>query len=1089
MGLARLAINRPTLMLMIGLAVVVFSVVAVPRLGLDLLPRLQLPVLAILTVYPNADPNTVEESVSRPIEGVVRTIGGLNRVTSVAAENVSITMAEFHWGTSLDAAVQELGDRLRQVRLRLPESVEDPLILRLDPAQLPMMMVGVSADLPAGELTRRVQERVMPRLEQTPGVAQVRAVGASRREVQVLYDPERLEEQGLSAATLAQVIQYQNMSVPIGTVVQDGKEYPARVGSRFTSVDQVRELVIGQRRLPESAGGEGTPVMTGGAPGLGLFGLMVPQFLTVGDVAEVREAYESTEGYTRVNGLPAILLTIDKESGTNTVIAARAVHDTLRRLAVEEPRLRLVTVFDQSDFIRLSIRDVSQSALIGGILAVVVLFLFLADVWSTLVIALAIPFSVLVTGVAMYFGGLTLNLMSLGGLALGIGMLVDNSIVVLESIFRHREMGEDPATAAVRGTGEVLLAITASTLTTLAVFLPVVFVGGLAGELFRELALTVSMALASSLAVSATFVPLLASLRRGSSTGERPGSRVGWFLRLREAYGQGLRWSLHHRGWIMAGAAVLVLATAAVVPFMATEFIPAIDMGEFSITVKLPPGTPARDTDRVIREIEEVVKKLPEKESFSTQVGSGGGTDFISQVTGTAGNQGTITVVLKRKAERRRTAAEVVAAVREELRPVQERYPQATIRVSDEAMVAGALSSYLSRQVTVEIRGEDAAAIAQTSQEVVKRLRQLPGLRDVSSSLEEARPMVVLDPNRTRLLLGGLTAAQLGLGVREALVGQEVGSVLLDGQEVPVVVKAALPERSVDAVGRLGIPGMNVMRMAAPTAAGGAGAAQATAAPGGVPSYVRVRAVVEEKKVQSPLTVERQDGQRMVTVTAVPVDGNLGAASNRVEKALREMPLPPGVSVRLGGLTEIMRNSFADLRLALVLAVILVYMVMAAQFESLRHPLVIMLTVPLAAAGAILATWAGGQAISIISLVGLIVLGGIAVNNGIVLVDFANQLRRQGMEAREAAAQAGRVRLRPVLMTSITTIVGLIPLAFSRGEGAEIDRPLALSIMGGLTVAMFLTLFVIPVAWSWVEGRRAGERGGGDHLDVPCPQA
>jgi len=1104
MQVARLAVRRPTLMLMIGLAIAVFSAVAVPRLGLDLLPKLNLPVLGVVTIYPNADPEAVEQAVAKPVESLVRTIAGLDQVHTIAVENASITIAQFRWGTNLDAAAQELTDRLKQVRMTLPDGAQDPTVLRLDPTQMPVMMLGISGNMSPAELTGRVEADIQPLLEQTPGVARVNIMGGTRREIQVLYDPDKLEQYGLSPSLLTQIIQFQNMSVPVGNIRKDGKEYPARVGSRLASVDELKGLVVGMR--PQTAADNP----------LGAFGFLVPQFLTLGDVAEVQDGFESSGGFTRVNGQPAVLVAINKESEVNTVVVARSLSRTLARLTEEHKDLQVTTIFDQSQFIQLSIRDVSVNALIGGLLAMLVIFLFLRDVWSTLVIGLAIPLSVLVTGIFMYFGGLTINLMSLGGLALGIGMLVDNSIVVLESIFRHYQLGEERVEAAVRGTGEVLAAITGSTLTTLAVFLPVVFVGGIAGELFRELALTVSMALTASLLVSATFVPLLASrgLGRGQAAGQGEnqgegqaggqgggqgrvqlagvGGRVAWFDRLQRAYGRVLDWSLVHRPHLVGGLAALAAFTAVLVPFMGTEFIPRIDMGQFSVDVELPVGSPPEETDRLAREVEKLVAAIPEVESFSTQVGTGGGSDFISQLTGMPGNQGTLTVTLRPKAERRRSTAAVVGELREKVAGLAQRFPEASISISDEAQVAGAFGSFLGRQVTVEIRGFDAQAMAEVGREVVERLRKTGGLTDIRASQDEVRPMLVLAPERTRLLLGGLTSAQLGMGVRDALVGAQAGYVVVDGGVVPVVVRAALSAPSLETVEDLRVAGSNLGGMmagggsagavgaeAASMGAASAGASGATATRGMAgltPSYVRVRSVVEAEEHPSPLTIERLDGQRILTVNATPVDGNIGAASNRVEKALAGISLPPGVSVRLGGVTELMRDSFADLWLALILSIILVYMVMAAQFESLRHPLVIMLTVPLAAIGAILATAAAGATISIISLVGLIILTGIAVNNGIVLVDYANQLRRQGMSPLAAVRQAGRVRLRPVLMTAITTIVGLFPLAFSSGEGAEIDKPLALAVMGGLLATTFLTLFFIPMLWEWVESWQAARQ-------------
>ncbi|MBE3583805.1 MAG: efflux RND transporter permease subunit [Limnochordaceae bacterium] len=1061
MNLAKLAVRRPVLVLMMVLAVVVFSALAVPRLGMDLLPNLELPVLAVVTVYPRADPEAVEQRVGVPVEGVARTVSNVDEVHTITWENVALTIATFRWGTNLDSASQELSDRLRLLRLQLPEEAQDPMILKLDPAQLPLMVLGVGGNGTPQQLVAAVNRAVKPLLEQTPGVARVVVSGAPTRQVLVRYRPDELQRYQISPSLLTQAVQYQNMTVPIGTIRKDGKEYPARVGAGFHTLDDLRSLVVGRRPPPAANHADGV----GG--GLGALGFLVPQFVTLGDVATVEDTYTPAPGYTRVKGRPAILLSITKESGVNTMVAARAVHQTLTRLQAEVPQLQITPVLDQSQFIQLSIDSVAQSAWVGGLLAVLILLVFLGDWLSPLIIGISIPFSILVTGVAMYFGGLTLNLMSLGGLALGIGMLVDNSIVVLESIFRHLQTGEDRVTAAVRGTGEVAMAVTASTLTTLAVFLPVVFIGGLAGEIFRELSLTVSFALAASLLVALTVVPLLAArfLSPQAATPERS-RRVGWFSHFQAWYGRQLDWALGHKLAIVVVVLVLVGATAVAFSQAPVELLPPIDLGEFSVDITMPVGTPPETTNQLASEVEQLLLRQPEVKVTSLQVGARSGSDVISQLSGTAGNQANIMVELKPRSQRTRSTAQILRAIRPLATKMAERY-QARLNLSDQAALAGAASDFLGRQVTVEILGQDQTRMVQVAQRVQKALATIPGLVDVQSSLEQVRPLLDVTVDRTRALLGGLTAAQVGLGVREALLGTSAGTMRLDGEDVPIVVQADVPQPTLDAVAGLKVGGL--------------------ALPGSPATLSRVGAVSQVREETAPTSIERLDGQRIVTVKATPANGDIGTATTQVQQALDRLSLPPGVSVRLGGVSQIMQDSFADLRLALVLAVILVYMVMAAEFESLKDPLIIILTVPLAAVGAFWAIFASGNSISIISLVGMVILTGVVVNNGIVLVDYANQLVQQGMPVREAARTAGRVRLRPVLMTAITTILGLIPMAVSRGEAAELDRPLAISVMGGLALATFLTLVVVPVAWEWFQRGRTQTAASGSPLTPPPP--
>ncbi len=1078
------SVNRPVTVGILVAACILFGVLSLDRIGLDLLPDINLPMAAVVTVYPNADPETVESLVTAPIERALRSVRNIKDVTSTSMENVSFCFCEFNWGSDLGAAQEDMRVKIDTMKHELPEGTQSPIVTLLDPSQIPMMMVTVGMPGDVGDVTQATREVVKPAVERVGGVAGVSISGGADRVISVEYDHEKLVESGLSPLLLQQLITYQNLSIPAGVVIDDGVRYQTRVGAKFTSADDIADLAIGLKKPTESPDG------LGGFLGLSFF---MPTFLTVGDVAKVEETFEKAEGYTRVNGKPAVIMMIYKQSGENTVTVARQVREALAQLGQEHRAIEIGYVFDQSTFITSSIDSLAENAGLGAVLAIAILFLFLRHFGSTLLVAISIPLSMIFAFVMMYAFDLTVNLLTLGGLALGVGMLVDNSIVVLENIFRRQELGESPREAAIQGTAEVSRAITASTLTTIAVFLPVVFIQSMAGHIFRDLAMTVTFSLLASLIVALTVLPLMASsfVRVSDSYIERAKRDRKRKESLGGIYDRMLDWALAKRWWVLGAIGIALVVALFAFPRLGTEFLGSMDMGRVDVGLHLPPGTPVEVTNEVSLRVENELMKIPGIENVTAEVGSSGSGDFVAMASGGSANQASVAVKLLREGETMTSVAEAGAEIREILSDIKLDYPdlEYSVDTSGYGALTGGSSDYLSNSITLEIAGTDPKEISDYAARIAERLRKEPGFVEVASSTKETQPVILLDVNRTRALMGGLTVGQVGLGVRTGMFGSTVTYVERNGELIPVIVRPAsdgVPDldsilnmpitSSLSSASLLeGASGLgNNVSAAARTSSS---AISTMLAPS---NEVLVGKVVTPEIIDGPMTISRRNGRRYALVQIAFEGMKLSQAGSLALSAAHEVEAPDGCSVELAGVSRVINEAFSDLGLAGWLAVVLVYMVMAIQYESLLYPLIVMFTMPLAGIGAIGFLVLTGQSISITSIIGLIVLAGIVVNNGIVLVDFINQLKAEGMATREAVREAGRARLRPILMTALTTILGLVPLAIGHGAGSELQQPMAITVIGGLTTATFLTLFVIPIVYELMDelAQRLSRKGG-----------
>ena len=1131
-----LAIRRPVTVFISAVAAVVFGAVAFGELATDLLPDVTYPSLTVRTTYEGAAPVEVESLVTRPIENAVGVVENLVKVTSSSRPEISEVTLEFAWGTAMDFAA--LGVRERLDLLRLPLETEPPVLLRYDPSLDPILRIGVYAeagsngvsadrDMASGSLVRlrRVaEERIQRPLERIEGVAAAVVEGGLEEELQVLVDERRLANLGLGVEALVARLGGENVNLTGGRLRDGQTEYLVRTVGELLRPEQLRDLVIDAER---------------GA------------IVRLSEVATVRRGFEEREIITRIDGRESVEIAIYKAGGTNTVKVSDAVRaglETVRaQLAKVDPGLTVTVITDQARYIRRSVAEVLETALLGGLLAVVVLFLFLRSWKTTLIIALAIPISVVATFFLMYVSGISLNIMSLGGLTLGIGLLVDNAIVVLESIQRRRDAGDGDVEAAREGAGRVATAIVASTLTSICVFLPIVFVEGVAAQFFADQALTVTYSLLISLVVALTVIPMAASrtFRRGSSerghgpehserkrdhapvqcpavdqdpevlVGGKPSPNsipqgwssganehqahgpVGWSSRVREStnhaifrvavviakalralawlvtrpivwlfawpsrafgaaferlarsYDRLLAGALHRPLLTVAVALVLFAGSLSLLPKLGRELVPELIQGEFFLDVELPPGTHLDVTQRRLARIEEAARGLDGAGTVYALIGGS------SQQGGIAGesreNLGQVTVTVAPPFSRQREER-----MMGELRAALGDGGEDPVSVAPEALHASDMEvrfgrpSYFSFKtpIEVEIRGFNLKLLRRLAERVAAGMRRTRGLTDVESSTEGGTPELQVRFDRERLATLGLSVRDVASVVQTKVLGTVATEIQREDRTIDIRVRsderyrgsaADLENLIVYQEGKTALP---------------------------------LSAVAEVIEDEGPAEIRRADGERVALLTANLAGRDLASASAAIADLIEDIGLPSGFDRRMGGQQQEMETSFDSMRLALALAIFLVYLVMASQFESLLHPFVILFSVPLSLIGVLGILWLAEVRISIVVLIGIVLLAGIVVNNAIILVDTANRLRREGMEKLEALQRAGRVRLRPILMTTATTVLGLTPMAIGLGEGSELRAPMALAVIGGLLSSTALTLVVIPVMYRLLDRGR-----------------
>ncbi len=1007
-SLSDLSIRRPVATAMFYLIIITIGVVGFIYLPVDLLPPIEFPQLTVYTRYPNVGPEEIEQIITDPIENAVSGVPNVERITSSSQEGSSFVTLEFAQGTNLDEAANDLRAALDRIRRSLPEEAEPPGIWKFDPNDIAVVSLSVSSRRDLEELTRLLEREIAQRFEQIPGVGTIEVRGGIYREIQVNLKRDRLQAAGLTPNDVRQALSRENTTLPGGNVKEGLNDLYVRTLGEYRSVDQIASTVVAR---------------SGDHP------------IRVQDVADVVDGYEDVRRLAELDGVPVIRLTIQKQSGANTVTVADDVMAEVERINAERDDLELTIDSDQSTFIRASIRNVQTSALWGGLLAILVLYLFLRNTSSTVIIALAIPISVIATFGVLFFGGMTLNQMTFGGLALGIGMMVDNAIVVLENIFRQREEQElSPIEAAHRGTREVAGAIIASTLTTCVVFLPLAFTTTTSMALFQALALVVVFSLACSLLVALTLVPVLSS--RFLRIGRKGPRKRSWFQRrfeqLEVRYKTALRSALRRPGLVVAVAAVLVVASFLLWPLIPVELAPQSETDEIDVEMEMAQGTNIAVVRTYLEELERAVRPLVPMEEVAA---------FTTEVRG---GDAEVEITLLPASERTISSEVLAERIRERVSGL---IPGAEIRVQAQSglhilrRIFG--SGDGAEAVQLELRGYDLEQSDALARRIEERLQRVQGVADVRLSRREGRPEENILFDREKISSLGLTVQEVAQSVQTSVGGSRAGEFRVGGDEYPIVVRLRPEDR---------LSSLDLAYIAVRTPEG---------------HIVSVSSLVRNVRERGPTSIQRIDGQRVTYIGANLERGvALGDAVERVRAALREIDLPEGFSVTFGGEYEEQKKAQRDFIIAILMALALIYMVMAGQFERFLDPLIVMFSVPAAIVGVVPTLLLTGTTINMQSIMGMVMLVGIVVNNAIVLVDYINLLRREhGIALHEAVAEAGRLRLRPILMTTLTTVLGLMPLALGFGTGAEIQASLARVVIGGLTASTLITLLLIPVVY------------------------
>jgi HAE1 family hydrophobic/amphiphilic exporter-1 len=1028
MDMIRGSLKNPVARFMVAIGIILLGMIAFSNLAIDLFPDISYPIISVSTEYPGAGPEDIEISVTRLIEKRVSRIQNVRYVSSRSRDSYSTVIVEFYWGTNLDVASSDIQQSINQIIDHLPEDAKQPVIYKFDPSQIPVLTLAITGPMDEFRLRELGEDFIAPRLESLKGVASANVWGGVVREIQVELDRAKLEGMNLSLDKVAQAVKIAHMDSPGGSLKDERKEYGVRTLGRSSEIKNIEEIIVQQHN--------GNPTR-------------------LRDIGRVKDGFEDTQTEVSVNGARGITVAVQKQIGGNTVSVVDNVLKALPQIQKELPKgVSLQVVSDQSTFIRKSIKNLQHEAIIGALLAVAIILIFLGSGTSTLIIAHSIPISIIATFVLLHFGKFTLNIMTLGGLALGVGRLVDDAIVVLENINRHIELGESPEEASYKGATEVSKPVIAATITSIVVFTPLAFVKGIAALLFVQMAYTVAFSLLASLFDSLTLVPVLTAkflkpkgaARKVSWTQKIFEKTRPFFLWVDQYYQNILQLSLSHRKVVVSGVIGVFVGTLLLIPLIGTEFFPASDEGQLRIALRLPVGSPMEETKRVMNRVEGIVfQDVPELYSLWSRSGSGRGAGIFSgRFSGP--HTGSASVMLVDQSDRDRSSETVAASLRQKVRDI----PGAIITVYPGGIVSRVMTFGADEPIDVEILGYDMATGSRLAKEVDQILKEVRGITDIQVGREEGFPEYQVRVRQDRIASLGLTTSRVAEIVRGAIEGTE-SSIYVDpqtGREHNVRVRLREEDRRrPEDLNRLPVPAL-----------------------GG--KVVPLENVAEIVRRSTPVQLERKYQQRIVHVTANTSGRDLGSIASEIETKIFGMKIPEGFSVQLKGARLEQKEAFQTLIFALCLAILLIYMVLASQFASLLHPFLIMFSVPLGFIGVIWALFLTGNTLSVVSFIGIIMMVGIVVSNAILLVDYTNRLRKEeGVELKEAIIRAGRVRLRPILMTTLTTACGLTPMALGLGEGAEANASLAIAVIGGLLVSTFLTLVFVPtlymIAESW----------------------
>ncbi|MDR1587427.1 MAG: efflux RND transporter permease subunit [Treponema sp.] len=1037
MSIAKSVVSRPTTVFVIFALLIGLGFFALVNLPIDLYPEINPPYLVVFTSYEGAGPEEVERSVTRVLEAALSSASGLEQVNSTSSKGSSMVIMEFTYGTDLADASNSVRDALERVRRMLPESAETPLIFKFDPSMIPIMGLMLTGNRTPEELREIAEDTIIPRIEQTPGVATASVMGGREKIVRVEIPQSRLEAYGLTVTQIQQMIAAQNTQVAAGTITENDLSYILTTMGEYSSMDQIRNTVISYK---------------GG--GAGASGTELPRQVYLRDLADVFEGYKDETSTVYVNGQSAVMMTVQKQSGKNSVQTAKELRARLTKMALEIPRdIKVTELFNTTDQIENSLNQVTSTAVSGALLAILILFVFLRSIKPTLIIGISIPVSIIITIMLMYFAGLTLNLMTMAGLVLGIGMLVDNSIVILENIYHYREKGAKLNTAAVLGTSEMIVAIIASTLTTLCVFAPLVMFQGLlemAGEMFAGLAFTVVISLAISLFTAIFLVPVLSSHYLPLVTRKQK-SLTGIFAKIDGVLGKffsaldnSYRWAvdkiLKHKAVVIIVLVVLLAGSIFMIPVIGWVFMPQQEADNVSITASLPMGTPLKETEAVLRQLELIVEK--EVQGYETLVvNSGGGGMFSSG----GSNSGSLRINLPKYEDRIDSADEIKTKMRAHFNE----FPGVSFSFGGGMMGMGN-----SNPIDIIIRTDDLVKGKAMGERIAALLKErLPEITEPQVDLKDGLPQIEIELDREKMYALGLNALTVGSEIRAAVDGITATKYKTGGHDYDVVLILAEADRSTR-------PALDHIFVNSQVA-------------GRVP----LSSFASYEEGTGPLTIRRENQSRIIHVTAGAVPGTtLNTLQDKVRNLITaEIPSEDDVIIEYSGDNAEMMKMMSRFVLICIVAAFLVFGVMASLFESFKDPFIIIFTIPLSIIGIVAIYLLTGTTFNVLTAVGLLVLIGVIVNNGIVLVDYTNLLRKRGLSLHDACVEAAGNRLRPILMTTLTTILGLVPMAFFPGEGSELTAPIGLTVLGGLSFGTLMTLFLMPTVYA-IMNKRSDER-------------
>ncbi|MEE4197874.1 MAG: efflux RND transporter permease subunit [Bacteroidales bacterium] len=1022
MKLPKISVQRPITTLMAFMAVLLFGLVSLQRLPLDIMPEMEIPTLTVMTVYPGASAEEVEQQVTRPLEEILAGSENLRELTSTSKENVSFIALQFDWGADITEAANNARDLIELKKMDLPDEANNPVIYKVNSSLFPILVYGVTATENYHGINQIIEDKIANPLKKVNGVGSVIYVGQPQREIKVHVDPHKIAAYGISIAQIAAVLQAENLNIPGGNIEVGINDFAVKVPGKFEHIEQIRNIALVNFNN---------------------------RIIRLKDVATLHDGYKDKDEIARSKNGMGVAMMIQKQSGVNTLEVANEIRTKMEEIwETLPPDMEVFEIINTDELIVQSIRNLTQTLWWALLFVVVIVFIFLREWRSSLIVFLTIPFSLIVAFIVMFVIDYTINIFSLMAIVIAIGMVVDNAIVVLENITRHIEQGSRPKQASIFGSGEMGMAITASTTTTLMVFIPMIFVGGVVGLLFKQLAIITSVTMVASLITSLSLTPMVSSqLLKGLHKGAKPKRRSRmyvWseslFVKLEKIYRASLHWVIHHKIFTLVTAVLIFVMVLVLGKKLGTDYIPQFDAGDIIVVIETEVGTSAEETDRVAQKVMELVRdEVPEMiptslSSITGQTEKG----TLSSVGFTEGkNISTILAHLVLPDERERTAKEIGEALREKIASIPE---IDKFHVTAGSIISEAITGNV-KPIEVEISGDDFDEINQLAHTVYQQMQEVEGLTDLQTTIDQGKLELQIDIDKDKASAMGLNTAMIATQVRQSIYGASAGDFTERGEEYEMNIRYAPEFRNkIESLEDIMLTNL-------------------------LGEQISLASVARIETGLGPLAIHHKSQQRIVKVTANLSGISLGEGAVQVGQIIRTMDIPSGVDVNLAGQLTEQGESFQDLYLILFIGILLVYMVMAAQFESFKDPLIVMFAVPFTIVGIILAFFITGLTLSVTTFIGVIMLMGIVVNNGIVLVDYTNLLRKRGYDLAGAVLEAGRSRMRPVLMTSFTTMLGMLPMALSQGMGREMYSPLGVTIIGGLLVSTIITLIIVPTIY------------------------